>query len=399
MGNKIKTEYKKERSKRLLKYLTDYIYTVKIKDGKVVGTYHGAGCFSVTGYKSSDYTKNPDLWISMVHEDDRELVVEQSDSALIGENVKPIEHRILHRDGSVRWVKNSVVPKFDDDGNVISYDGIINDITSLKEAEDQNRIKSEQLIHADKMASLGILVSGIAHEINNPNNFIMLNIKLLQKIWEDAKPILNHYYQENGDFALGGMSYKNFTEKINKSYESIEVGSERIKRIIDNLTNYARTPQKEYKKISINEVVEVAVDITNTFIKKSTENFTINFSTGFPLVLGSANRLEQVVINLINNACQSLRNKNEKITISVFEENNHVILEVLDEGEGIDEKELKHIFDPFYTTKREKGGTGLGLSISYNIVKNHNGEFKIESTKGNGTKARIYLPIFVSEES
>ena len=220
-----------------------------------------------------------------------------------------------------------------------------------------------------------------------------MNINLLSKIWDDVKPILNQYYEENGDFSLGGMSYKSFFEKINKSYDGIKIGSERIKKIIDNLNNYSRYPSKEYKKISLNEVVEVAVSITNNFISKSTNNFNVSYSKGFPLVFGSLNRLEQVVINLINNACQSLRNKDEAIKIRTYEENNKAIIEIIDEGEGIDEKDLKHIFDPFYTTKREKGGTGLGLSISYNIVKNHGGEFKIESTKGSGTKAKIYLPI------
>ena len=329
----------------------------------------------------------------MVHEDDREKVLEQSENALNGEVVEPLEHRIIHPNGSIRWVKNSIVLQKDEKGKVLSYDGIINDITSLKEAEEQNRIKSEQLIHADKMASLGILVSGIAHEINNPNNFILLNINLLSKVWEDVKPVLNQYYQENGDFALGGMSYKNFVEKIDKSYEGIRIGSERIKKIIDNLNNYSKNPDKEFKKISINEVVEIAINITNNFIKKSTNYFTVNYSNGFPLVLGNANRLEQVVINLINNACQSLKNKDQKITVSIYEEFDKVIIEVADEGEGIDEKDLKRIFDPFYTTKREKGGTGLGLSISYNIVRNHKGDFKIESEKGKGTKARIFLPM------
>ncbi len=334
----------------------------------------------------------------MVHEDDRDLVVTQSERVLKGESAEPIEHRILHRDGSIRWVKNSVVPVVDDDGNVVSYDGIINDITSLKEAEEQNRIKSEQLIHADKMASLGILVSGIAHEINNPNNFIMLNINLLQKIWEDAKPILNQYYETNGDFALGGMSYNTFTEKIDKSYESIKVGTERIKKIIDNLTNFAKNPDQQFKKINLNEVVEVAINITNNFIKKSTNNFTVNYFEGYPGVKGNPNRLEQVVINLINNACQSLRNKDEAIILSIYEENENVILEVVDEGEGIDEKELQHIFDPFFTTKREKGGTGLGLSISYNIIISHGGELFIESNKGSGTRARIKLPVSSGDE-
>lgn len=328
----------------------------------------------------------------MVHKDDRDLVIAQSENALKGEKVEPIEHRILHRNGSVRWVKNSIVPIYNDNNSVVSYDGIINDITSLKEAEEQNRIKTEQLIHADKMASLGTLVSGIAHEINNPNNFIMLNIHLLQKIWEDTKPILNQYYEEYGDFALGGMSYKAFTEKIDNSYKSIEVGAERIKKIIDNLTNYAKNPDHEYKKISLNEVAEVAISITGNFIKKSTKYFQANYSDGSPLVKGNSNRLEQVVINLINNACQSLRSTDEKVTLSIFEENNTCIIEVLDEGEGINEQDLNNIFDPFYTTKREKGGTGLGLSISYNIILNHGGELKIESQKNIGTRARIYLP-------
>lgn len=393
MSATIKEDYKKERIKRLLNFLTDYIYTVKIENGKVLETNHEPGCFSVTGYKSADYSNDPELWYNMVHKEDREKVLLQSETALKGENVEPVEHRIIHRDGSVRWVKNSIVLKFNENNDVISYDGIINDITNLKEAEEQNRIKSEQLIHADKMSSLGILVSGIAHEINNPNNFILLNINLLSKVWEDIKPILNQYYEENGDFALGGISYLSLAEKIDKSYEGVKIGSERIKKIIDNLNNYSRYPSKEYKKISLNEVVELAVTITNNFISKSTNNFSVNYSKGFPLVFGSLNRLEQVVINLINNACQSLKSMEDSITINTFEEGNKAIIEVIDEGEGIDEKELKHIFDPFYTTKREKGGTGLGLSISYNIVKNHGGEFKIESSKGNGTKAGIYLPI------
>ncbi len=390
-------DYKKKRSNRLLKFLTDYIYTVKIENGKVVETIHGDGCFSITGYNASDYSNDPELWINMVHDDDRDLVVSQSEDALKGKSVKPIEHRIIHKDGSIRWVKNSIVPFFNESGKVISYDGIINDITSLKNAEEQSRIKTEQLIHADKMASLGTLVSGIAHEINNPNNFIMLNIHLLQKIWEDTKPILNQYYEEYGDFALGGMSYKTFTEKIDNSYKSIEVGAERIKKIIDNLTNYSKNPDKKYKKINLNEVAKVAINITNNFIKKSTNNFTVNYSKGFPFVNGNSNRLEQVVINLINNACQSLRSKDEKVTLSIFEEATTCIIEVVDEGEGISEHDLNNIFDPFYTTKREKGGTGLGLSISYNIILNHGGELKIESQKGIGTKARIYLPMYIEK--
>ena len=171
-----------------------------------------------------------------------------------------------------------------------------------------------------------------------------------------------------------------------------------LKKIINNLNNYSKKPKIQYKKISLNEVVELSINITNNFIQQSTDNFSVKYSDGFPIVFGNANRLEQVVINLINNSCQSLRNKDEKISIKVYEEYDSAIIEITDQGEGIEEKDLKHIFDPFYTTKRDKGGTGLGLSISYNIVKNHNGDFKIESEKGKGTTAKIYLPIYISDK-
>jgi len=161
-----------QRYYRLLHYLTDYIYTVKIEKGKAIDTYHGPGCVAVTGYTSEDYVKNPELWYKMVHPDDRAAVLDQAVKSLTGKNVEPLEHRIIHRDGSVRWVKNSIVLSKDSNGNVLYYDGLINDITELKKAEFLAASKQNQLIQADKMVALGTMVSGIAHEINNPNNFI-----------------------------------------------------------------------------------------------------------------------------------------------------------------------------------------------------------------------------------
>lgn len=120
------------RYEKLINYLTDYIYTVTIKDGIAADTIHGPGCLSVTGYTSEDYKNDPELWYRMVHDKDREKVLEQARLALNGEEVRPIEHRIIHRSGNIRWVKNKIVVTKDVNGKPLAYDGLINDITNLK---------------------------------------------------------------------------------------------------------------------------------------------------------------------------------------------------------------------------------------------------------------------------
>lgn len=384
-----------KRYERLINFLTDYIYTVKIENGKVVDTFHGLGCVNVTGYTSEDYKEDPELWYRMVHEKDSKKVLAQAQRALKGEDVEPIEHRIIHRDGSVRWVRNSIVITRDEQGRPIYYDGLINDLTSLKKAEEAAEIRKQQLIQTEKMASLGVLISGIAHEINNPNNYILLNIQLFQKIWKDIQPILEDYFKENGDFVLAGMLYSRASQKINHSLEGILSGSVRIQKIVSSLTDYAKIDSGNLDEdVDVNKVVDMAVTITNNMIQKSTSKFSVKYENNLPKIKGNSQQLEQVIINLITNACQSLKNRNGSIkVVTGIDQNNFLTIKVEDDGVGIKEKNLKHIMDPFYTTKRDSGGTGLGLSISYNIIKNHNGNLFLHSEPGKGTTAIISLPI------
>lgn len=380
----------------LLNILTDYIYTVRIQNGTAQETIHGPGCVSVTGYTSEDYKREPELWYRMVHRKDREKVLHQAKMALQGREVDPVEHRIIHRNGSVRWVKNQVVITRDELGNPVAYDGLINDITDLKRAEALAEIKNRQLKQADKMASLGILVSGIVHEINNPNNFILLNINLYSKVWKDIRPILEEYYKENGDFVIAGMLYSISKEKIAQSIDGIQKGSERIKNITKSLTEYARSDSGSLNEsVDINKVVEMAVVITNNLINKSTDNFGVDYGSGIPLIKGNAQQLEQVVINLITNACQSLPDRSAGIKIHTYYkvDQQQVRIRVSDEGTGINETDLYHIMDPFFTTKRNSGGTGLGLSVSNSIVKSHGGSLLLRSRQGKGTSARVILPV------
>ena len=388
------------RYEKLINYLTDYIYTVEVRDGIAVNTVHGPGCFSVTGYSPADFRREPDLWYKMVHHKDRAKVLEQARMALAGKESDPVEHRIIHRNGTVRWIRSKVAVTKNESGSVTAYDGLINDITNLKKAESSAALRARQLIQADKLASLGILVSGIAHEINNPNNFIMLNIKLFSKIWKDITPILDEYYSLNGDFSIAGMLYSSSREKIARSLDGVLKGSERIQNITKNLTEYARADSNTLSEpVDINKVVEVAMLITENLIKKSTNHFRINLGKDLPLVRGNAQQLEQVVINLITNACQSLKDPSAEIKISTYfnSQRKKVRIKVEDQGVGIQPDDLKYIMEPFFTTKRDSGGTGLGLSVSYNIVKSHGGTLIMDSKPGQGTTARVSFPVASGE--
>jgi PAS domain S-box-containing protein len=396
MANQITLDDSSRRYTRLLRYLTDYIYTVNVENGKAVDTYHGPGCVAVTGYTSRDFKEDPDLWHSMVHINDKAAVLEHAESALTGIESPPLEHRIIHRDGTLRWVRNSIVLSKNEEGKVLYYDGLINNITDRKKAEHLTELKQRQLIQADKMVALGTMVSGIAHEINNPNNFILLNTRFLQKVWDELKPIVEEYFRDNNDLVIAGFPFEESKNKIIQTLEGIVTGAMRIKRITNSLTDFAKkdTGQLDHD-VDINLVVENAILLTGNTIKKSTDNFSVNYNKLLPMIKGNPQQLEQVLINLITNACQSLSDKSKSISIDIgmnYGKNSIYIL-IQDEGMGIKNENLKNIFNPFFTTKRDSGGTGLGLYVTYNIVKSHNGELNVSSIKDVGTSCEVILPI------
>lgn len=393
---KINPDESEQRYNRLLRYLTDYIYTVNVENNIAVSTHHGPGCFAVTGYTSEDHEKDTELWYRMVHDDDKEKVLEQANKSLYGIETEPLEHRIIHRDGFIRWVRNSIVLSKDENGRMLSYDGLINDITALKKEQHRSETKQRQLIHADKMVSLGTMVTGIAHEINNPTNFVLLNARFLQKVWDDVYPVMKEYVKDHEDFVIAGFPFGKSKEKILQSIEGIISGSLRIQKITKSLTNFARGDAGDMDHpININNVVSNAILLTHNLVKESTKNFNAVYDKPMPVIKGNPQQLEQVVINLINNACQALTDTNQKISVEagMIEEANCVYIRIVDEGAGIEQENLKHIFDPFFTTKRDNGGTGLGLYVSYNIIKTHGGELIIHSEKNKGTFCEIILPI------
>jgi signal transduction histidine kinase len=253
-----------------------------------------------------------------------------------------------------------------------------------------------QLIQADKMATLGTLVSGIAHEINNPNNFIILNGENLQIFWKDIAPVLDEFNETRPDYTLAGLPYNKIRNEIPSLLSAITDGAHRIERIVQGLKDFARIEVGDLNRnIDIREVIQAAILIVGNLIKKSTGHFSFEAPEKVPLVKGNFQRLEQVMINLITNACQATENKSGPISVLIISDHDrkYLNIEIRDKGVGIDPNNMKHIMDPFFTTKRDSGGTGLGLSIAYAIIKDHNGELVIESEPGTGTCAKVCLPV------
>ncbi len=384
-----------QRYKRLLASVTDYIYTVRVAGGVALETTHGPGCVAVTGYAPEELDADKELWYRMLHEDDRETVIARAHRAMQGEAVPGLEHRIIHKDGGVRWVKNFIVLRRNAQGAVVSYDGLVRNITARKRAEALAEERRQQLMQADKLASLGILVQGVAHEINNPNNYILLNAKFLSRGWREVKPILDEYAARNGDFILAGLRYSQMYDKISQLFAGLIDGSKRIQKIVLSLKNFGREGVRGvHDLVDINNVVGNAITIVNALIKKSTERFHVSLAPNLPPVMGNAQQLEQVLINLLTNSCQALRRRDAGLRLETWHEaeHNRLVVRVIDEGIGIPETDLKRIFDPFFTTKRELGGTGLGLSISYKIIADHGGDLSFKSQVEKGTTATVTLP-------
>ncbi|WP_233489572.1 transporter substrate-binding domain-containing protein [Solidesulfovibrio fructosivorans] len=267
---------------------------------------------------------------------------------------------------------------------------------SLTKALDELSSNQRQLVQADKMAALGTLVSGVAHEINNPNGLILLNIPILRKVQADVARLLDAWHEREGEFTLGGIRYSRMRQELPRMLEEMQEGAMRIKRIVNDLKDFARREEGAAKAlIDVGDCSRKAVRLVETTIRKHTDRFSADYEADLPLVWGNSQRIEQVVVNLVINACQALPDKSRAIEVTTRHdvEAGKVILCVRDEGSGISVEHMAHLTDPFFTTKRETGGTGLGLSVSASIVKEYGGCLTFESAPGQGTTACLELPV------
>ncbi len=276
------------------------------------------------------------------------------------------------------------------------------EIAERLHAEEELLLNQQQLVQADKMAALGILVSGVAHEINNPTGLILLEATTMKRFFTDAAKILEHYYGDNGDFTCGGLPYSRMREEIPRSLDKLQDAGKRIKRIVDDLKDFARQGEITCREIvDLNSIAQAAVRLVEPTIHKATSRFSVAYGENLPPFCGNAQRIEQVLVNLILNACQALSEAEGAIELETFCDiaRTTITFRLLDEGSGIAPEHLARLTDPFFTTKRESGGTGLGLSVSAGIVKEHGGMLTFTSIPGSETVVTLTLPVYNKEQT
>jgi len=270
------------------------------------------------------------------------------------------------------------------------------EVRERKKTVKELKLKQRQLIQADRMATLGTLVSGVAHEINNPNGLILLNMPLILDYFRDTQQIIESYYRDNGDFQVAGLKFSRLQPKIKPKLIEVEESAARIKGIVEDLKDFSRKDDSELEyDVEVNKVISTAIRLVDNTIKKSTSSFESFLYPDIPLLKGNPQRIEQVIVNLIINSCQALSKMEERIRVTTeySQHKGEVVITVEDEGEGITSQNIQYITDPFFTTKRSEGGTGLGLYMSAGIIKDHNGTIDFKSVQGEGTTAIIRLPV------
>lgn len=278
---------------------------------------------------------------------------------------------------------------------------VLRDITDKVRMEQEARDIQARLIQANKMTSLGLLVSGVAHEVNNPNNLIMANAQLLANGLADVERILREYFRENGDFLLGGIPYSELDGQLPQLISGINDGSRRIANIVSELKNYARSdPSGLETVIDFNQVVTTSISILQHELSRSTARFQCELADNLPTIAGNGQQLGQVVINLLVNACQALPSRQHGIRLATAYDpvNRQIVLTVADEGVGISPEDARRIMEPFFTTRLDRGGTGLGLSICRSIVAQHGGTIEFSSQPGNGATFTVKIPAGNFEE-
>jgi signal transduction histidine kinase len=278
--------------------------------------------------------------------------------------------------------------------------GMIRDLSARKRLEETTRQQELQLIQANKMTALGTLVSGVAHEINNPNQSVLMNTKVLSDAWADALEILDSRQREQGEFSLAGLGYAEMRATIPTLLQEVQDSAGRIERIVRDLKDFARPPAGGSREpLVLNDAVQRALRLLAHSIRTRTHRFEMTLASDIPVMEGDVQQVEQIVVNLVMNALDALPDQDRMVCVTTaFDpEERAVVLQVCDEGVGIPAEHLARLCDPFFTTKRENGGTGLGLAITSSLVRGHGGRLTFSSTPGGGTCAMVRFPLSGAE--
>lgn len=359
-------------------------------------TYMSNAVEKITGYPPKQFSDTPQFWLNHLHPEDRARAIVELES-LRTEKEGKSECRFQGADGSYKWFASNLRAIRDSKDRLRYIVGTWQDISEKKRKQHESEQRLQQIIQADKLASLGQVVAGVAHEINNPNSFITYNVPLLEESWEAFSPIIREFTQKYPQKMAGNITVAEMAEEMEEIIGAIKTGSDRINAIVAKLKDFARLDEAAPSKlVDINKVINDSLTIVGAQARKLTGSITVELSENLPVFYGHFQKLEQIVANLILNAAQAVPSKEEgnlSIRSRYIERLDSILIEIEDNGRGILPEDLPHIFDPFFTTKRNIGGTGLGLSVSYSLIQEHNGRIGVLSRPGLGTKFTVFLPV------
>lgn len=351
----------------LLDNFPDMIHSID-DQGNIVYTNRTAS--TLLGYSGDELAK---MNIREIYAEEVLPALEMGFKDLKQKGDKRVESILKAKNGSKIPVEIRSFSIYDDDGMFIRTFSILRDIREIKELQNS-------LVHAGRLAAIGELSSGVAHDINNPLTVILLsNEMMLRELKRDhANP-------------------EKMMEKVSSHASDIHRASKSIQKLVDHLRTFSRGMAEQYETVDLYQVLADALFITNNKILKNCIALENSVKQGELFVNGMPNQLEQVLVNIINNACDAMSDTDKKqlsIRASSSEWNNMPCwsIEIADTGKGIPEDIQEDIFHSFFTTKEKGKGTGLGLSISRGIIRDHKGEIYIKSKVGEGSSFFVLLP-------
>jgi PAS domain S-box-containing protein len=363
-------------------------------DGAIVSWNRGAQ--AIFGYEAAEILGSPVTRLTAPHHRalDWRHFAQRGESRFDGTAVELVGVR---KDGAEFPFEISLATWSTAHGDFVT--GIIRDITVRKRLEETARQQELQLIQANKMTALGTLVSGVAHEINNPNQLVLTNSEVLTRVWNDTANILDRYRHESGDFTLAGLAYSEMRTTIPVLIHDVHASALRIGQIVDDLKDFARPRGRgAVGCFQLNDAVKRALRLLRHLIDKRTTKLRTDLAPKLPVVSGDVRQMEQVVVNLLVNALEALPDRQCGVSVSTSYDpgEGSVVLQVRDEGIGISGKHLQRLCEPFFTTKAESGGTGLGLAIASTLIRAHDGRLAFDSELGRGTRVQVRLPCHVA---
>lgn len=401
-----------------LRYLlmnTPAIIYSSVPSGDFKMTFVSDNARRVLDYDPEEMVADPNFWFNHIHPDDVPNIF-SSLAMVFVEGTRTYEYRFRAKDGRYLWMHDTLRLIRDVDGNPVEVVGSLTDITDRKLMEETLQKKGEeqrilidklqqaqaQLLQSEKMASIGQLAAGVAHEINNPVGFVNSNMSTLRTYVQTLLDVIEGYDRifeslpKNAELSArvtrlkeqADLTYlkEDATDLVNESME----GLKRVRDIVQALKDFSHVGAPDWQLVDLHHGLDSTLNIAHNEFKYKA---TVEKHYGeLPLVKCLASQLNQVFMNLIVNAAHAIK-ESGVITIRTGCQDDWVWVEVADTGIGIPPENMTRIFEPFFTTKEIGKGTGLGLSLSYNIVNKHGGRIDVSSEVGVGTRFTVHLPV------